>query len=354
MTNPPFYSTVNEASAPRAGDKRCRTDMSTNEGVYNPPTTGQKISGANGDDVVEHAKEVDNNNNTNNVDGGDVGFITSIMNDSQYFKQHVTWYTSLVAKRSSLDRVLQKLQSLDGIWGNRGQIRTVEFHQGNLDVCEEEEVDDGRSSSTKNSGSNNRVRWGIAWTYERAVGRCSACRIRGGLQSFDVSIDAVGDANDKTALDEVVSRLIDYFENLRDVSMKCSHQTIRRQCENGGIDTSKEKSADSRVGRCVTAVEERFHNRNPFHLPVLNYEHDNNNLPYEGHFIIDAFVKCNQKYNDGSNGNAISVQVVLEIYSHTKHGSTIINKIRGPMPGEIGRTNRRWRRLLKKQQQGTI
>ena len=51
------------------------------------------------------------------------------------------------------------------------------------------------------------------------MGRCSVCRIRGGLQSFGVSIDVVGDTNDKTkrAEDEVVSRLIDYFENLRDV-----------------------------------------------------------------------------------------------------------------------------------------
>ena len=83
MTNPPFYSTVNEASAPRAGDKRCRTDMSTNEGVYNPPT---------GDMDDEEDANADGNTSKSGG-GGDVGFITSIMNDSQHFKQHVSWYT---------------------------------------------------------------------------------------------------------------------------------------------------------------------------------------------------------------------------------------------------------------------
>ena len=204
-------------------------------------------------------------------------------------------------------------------------------------MSEKEEEDDDGSNAKK---SSNRVRWGIGWTYERAVGRCSVCRIRGGLQSFGVSIDVVGDTNDKTkrAEDEVVSRLIDYFENLRDVSMKCSQQIMKRKCEHGGIDTSKDESdneskSQPEFGRYVTAVEERFHNCNPSHLPVLDHEHDNKNkfLPYKGHFIIDAFVKCNQESNDGSSGNAVSVQVVLEMYSHTKHGNAIINKIRGPM-----------------------
>jgi len=320
MTNPPFYSTLDEAKAPRAGDKRCRTGMSTNEGVY--------------------SIDMDENNND---EGGDVGFVTAIMNDSQYFRQNVTWYTSLIAKRSSLDTLLLKLQTLDGVWGNRGQISTVEFHQANLDT------DKSDKSNKKNS---NRVRWGIGWTYERAIGRCSSCRVRGGLQSFDVSIDVVDNATDNTtiACDEVVSRLADYFESLRDVSLKCSQEMRLR--EDDSITTASEvnESSDTRnkLERCVTVVEERFHNCNPSCLPRLDHEQDNNNLPYEGHFVIDAFVVPVKKEEGDDEGN-ISIQVILEMYSHTKHGTSILSKIRGPLQGEITRTNRRWRRLRKRQ-----
>lgn len=329
MTNPPFYSTLKEATAPRAGDKRSRTDMSANEGVYAP--TLHKNASVDMDDSENRETE---------SDGGDVGFVTAIMDDSQYFRHHVTWYTSLIAKRSSLDAILHKLQTLDGVWGNRGQIRTVEFHQGNLD---------GSSNDGRRGYGSSRVRWGIAWSYERAVGRCSACRVTGGLQSFEVWVN-VDDAADKAqrASDEVVSRLTAFFEGLRDIPLKCS-----KQISEYGNDTIAERKDESgkgphqsNVGACVTAVEERFFNCNPSSLPVLDHEKDNTNLPYEGHFIADAFVECSGKCNERGH---ISVDVHLEMYSHTKHGSSIISKIRGPFPGEIGRSNRRWRRLLKRQ-----
>jgi len=328
MTNPPFYSTIEEIKAPRAGDKRCRTDMSTNEGVYS--------------NSIDMDEENDNVN-----EGGDVGFVTAIMNDSQYFRQHVTWYTSLIAKRSSLDTLLSKLQTLDGVWGNRGQIRTVEFHQANLDTNE--------SDRSKKKNSSNRVRWGIGWTYERAIGRCSACRVRGGLQSFDVKNSVDDNAADNTtmACDEVMSRLTSYFENLRDVSLKFSQEMRPREEDDRTTTVSEVESIDNtknKLERCVTVVEERFHNCSPSCLsPQLDHEQDNSNLPYEGHFVIDAFVvPDNKEVGDDNKGN-VSIQVILEMYSHTKHGTLILNKIRGPLQGEITRTNRRWRRFRKRQ-----
>jgi len=324
MTNPPFYSTIDEAKKPRAGDKRCRTDMSTNEGVY--------------------SSSIDMDEN-DNEEGGDVGFVTAIMNDSQYFRQNVTWYTSLIAKRSSLDTLLFKLQTLDGVWGNRGQIRTVEFHQANLDTNE--------SDRSKKKSSSNRVRWGIGWTYERANSRCSSCRVRGGLQSFDITIDVDDDTADNTtiACDEVNARLIHYFDNLRDVSLKCSQEMRLREDDNSTTASEVNESSDNtrnKLERCVTVVEERFHNCSPSCLPQLDHEQDNSNLPYEGHFIIDAFVVPDKK-EEGDNESTISIQVIVEMYSHTKHGTTILNKIRGPLQGEITRTNRKWRRLRKRQ-----
>ena len=299
MTNPPFYASVEEVTAPRAGDKRSRTDISVNEGVYIADGT---------------------------TEGGEVGFIEAILTDSSYFQNHVTWYTSLIAKRSSLDTIYQKLQSVEGIWGNRGQIRTVEFQHNN--------IYDENSEGKKND-RNARVRWGIAWTFERAVGRVSSCRVRGGLQSFVVSIAVSEDVKD--AKNEVSSRLLTYFSEVRGLSLKCIDQYRERNTDGMPSDGTKE--------RCIAVIEERFSTSDG--APALQHEQDNRNLPQEGHFVIDAFISTKNTQQNSSNN--IDVEVSLEAFAHTAHGTSLVNKIRGQMPGEIGRTNRRWRRLLKRQ-----
>lgn len=314
MTNPPFYASLKEATLPRAGDKRARTDMSANESVYRRPTTPGTIQN------VECNTE---------QGGGDVGFITSIINDSQYFRHRVTWYTSLVSKRSSLDAILRRLESLDGVWGNRGQIRTVEFRQRNIESSDNDE----RMAEFRQS--NPRVRWGIGYTYERVIGRCKSCRVSGGLQSFDVWVRATDGEGDiaKMACDEVASRLIAYFEKIQGIALTCSLQ--KRKFAN-------DDEYGNHSAWCVTALEERFCNSIP---SLTNNDHDNENLPMEGHFVIDAFLKTNaEKYNE--NGE-VCVRVILELFSHTKYGSVCVEKIRNLLPGEIGRTNRKWRRLLK-------
>ena len=310
MTNPPFYASANEATLPRAGDKRARTDMSANESVF------------------KRTFDEDNDG------GGDVGFITSIMNDSQFFRHCVTWYTSLIAKRSSLDVILKRLETLDGVYGNRGQIRTVEFRQRNIESRSNDEI--------MERGGSKRVRWGIGWTYERAIGRCSACRVRGGLQSFDVWVPASGGGADdilKNACDDVASRLIACFENVRDISLKCF-----RQMREYGSDCLPQRIDESgkREALCVTAIEERFCNSITPRFPVTNNENDNENLPIEGHFVIDAFLESNGIHNERGE---VCVRVCLELFSHTKYGNLCVDKIRNLLPGEIGRTNRRWRRL---------
>jgi 23S rRNA A1618 N6-methylase RlmF len=332
MTNPPFYNSSKEATSPRAGDKRSRTNMTDKEGVY--VRASYDIGGDMDDD--------DDQDGNAGGDGGDVGFVTAIMNDSQHFRNHVTWYTSLVSKKSSLDAIQHKLQNLNGVWGNRGQVRIVEFRQENLEGSEI--AVGGRSRSP-------RVRWGIGWTYEKVIARCSACRVGEGLRTFEVRV-GVGDSGDEArkAIDEVASRLIAFFENLRVIKLKCSQQM--REYSNDVIssesnDGSKRRQCETRPMRCITAVEERFCNMTPDSLPVPhNDDCDNANLPVEGHMLIDAFLECTGKYNDDG---CVSVRIMLDMYSHTKRGSTIINMLQCQLPGEIGRTNRKWRRLLHRQ-----
>jgi len=318
MTNPPFYKSLKEATAPRAGDKRLRHDMSSNECVYT---------------------SFDDSNTEEMINGGDAGFIMDIMNDSQFFRHHVTWYTSLVCKKSSLDAIQCKLLTLDGVWGNRGQIRKVEFRQENFEddssigIIAIEEKD---HPSTK----SRRVRWGIGWTYERAIGRCRICRVNEGVQSFVVWInvdnyDASDDQANKCAEDEVLSRLSTFFESRCDISLKCE---LGRRLHR------------DKLMRCVTVVETRFYNNKVTTsaskmTTVPSHQNDNVNLPIEGHFLIDAYVESNGSCNPSGG---FGVQVNLDMYSHTKHGSAFINLLQNQMPCEICRTNRKWRRFLQR------
>ena len=63
-------------------------------------------------------------------------------------------------------------------------------------------------------------------------------------------------------------------------------------------------------------------------------------LPEEGHFVLQLRVS---KLNS-------SVSVQVDTYEHSRFGARCIEAITRRMEGEVCRTNRRWRRLLAKQQ----
>ena len=299
MTNPPFYSSSKEASEPRAGDKRSRTDMASNECVY----TSRRVEGTSRDEE----------------DGGDVGFISAIMNDSSSCRTDVTWYTSLVAKRTSLTAVLAKLRELPGVWGNRGQIRSVEFRQGNI------EGDSGGGDG--DCRGSERVRWGVAWTYERAADRCAACMSDAGVRPFRVSLDE----------GEAVRRLVAFVDNLRGYELR--HSAGRRSRSSaGGVEDGEH--------RCLTVAEARFGGCNPTSPPAAhgNVQQDNTNLPSCGHFLLDIFVISHTNPDEEST----AATVVIEAFCHTRLGESMARKIAAQLQGEITRTNRRWRRLLKR------
>jgi 23S rRNA A1618 N6-methylase RlmF len=128
MTNPPFYSSEEDARSARSGDGRERADMTLNEGVY---------------------------------EGGEVAFVSDIIQDSLQLQlllhQHdntmtstsststgtCTWYTSMVGHKSSL-AILKKQLLYEhglGLFASRGNVRTTEFVQGQTS------------------------RWGIAWSF---------------------------------------------------------------------------------------------------------------------------------------------------------------------------------------------
>ena len=105
MSNPPFYSNSDEATVPRSGDGRNRTDMTFHESVY---------------------------------PGGELGFALDMLHDSFSYRERITWYTLMVSKKSSLIAFEKELAK---VGFHRGSVRTTEFVQGNM------------------------MRWGVAWTF---------------------------------------------------------------------------------------------------------------------------------------------------------------------------------------------
>ena len=109
MTNPPFYSQVDEATKPRIGDGRKRIDMTMFESVY----PGQPI-------------------------GGEVKFVVDMIHDSLKYRHDIIWFTAMLGKKSSYIPIEKELEKAGlGI----GSIRKTEFVQGKT------------------------RRWGIGWTF---------------------------------------------------------------------------------------------------------------------------------------------------------------------------------------------
>ena len=124
MTNPPFYGYFNEANNPRFGDGRKRTEMTLSESTY--PNNGEQ------------------------------GFVYDMIKDSLFYKNRITWYTSLLGRKCSLTKMEGILKDELGLW--KGSMRRVETKQG------------GRGTNTggdNGRGNNVNVRWCLAWSFRR-------------------------------------------------------------------------------------------------------------------------------------------------------------------------------------------
>jgi 23S rRNA (adenine1618-N6)-methyltransferase len=89
MTNPPFYSCESEASAPRAGDQRERTDMAFHESIY---------------------------------PGGERGFTLDMMYDSLIYRNEITWYSVMISKKTNLIALQKDLKTSDYLEDLLGQL----------------------------------------------------------------------------------------------------------------------------------------------------------------------------------------------------------------------------------------
>ena len=258
MTNPPFYGTDKEATADRKGDGRSRTDMSTSEGVY---------------------------------PGGEVGFVRDMIADSVHLSGSITWFSAMLARKTSL---VQLEKDLLGTLG-RGAVRTATFLQGKT------------------------TRWGIAWTHRRVVARSPATRVMGGLQGFNVSLTSSGASS---AVGDVVSRICSYCQYV------ASTKGLRLDC----VVQSSGAGPSIMANRQVCTIVEI------------------GSAQKCGAFFIDVYVQHVKAGEKGKEDGADEVvEVRLHSFIHSVSGRVVLDKVRDGMEGEVQRSNRRWRRMAVKE-----
>ena len=261
MTNPPFYGTEVEATADRKGDGRSRTDMSISEGVY---------------------------------PGGEVGFVRDMIADSVQLSDSITWFTSMLAKKTSLVELEKELRGMLG----RGAVRTATFVQGKT------------------------TRWGIAWTYRRVAARSPATRVVGGLQGFKVSLTRT---DGRSAVEEVASRVrsyCQYIESTKGLHLDCTIKNVV-------VDSSVMGSTE------VCSITERGSAQHP------------------SAFSVDVHIQNVKAVEKEEEDGTESVDVGLHCFSSSVAGTLALEKVRSGMEGEIQRSNRRWRRILTKDRDET-
>jgi hypothetical protein len=101
--------------------------------MCNPPFFTEEESNDESRNPRTNTQATDNEWKTS---GGEVAFVKRMIDDSVSIGDRITWYTSMLGKKSSLSPLKEYLKSL-----NIEQIYTTEFIQGKT------------------------MRWGIAWTY---------------------------------------------------------------------------------------------------------------------------------------------------------------------------------------------
>ena len=164
-------------------------------------------------------------------------------------------------------------------------------------------------------------------------------RIAGGTHNFEVNIHET--LNETDQLNEFVSRINTYCETL----------------PGWNLSTSVTITHHDRLVRIVEASPASVVSQvDDSELPHRLFDGTNRNwdanlfLPEEGHFLVEITVtvckKTQEHYNAVRNS---TVSISLDCYVHSCRGAKAVEKIRIQIQGELSRSNRRWRRFLKRQ-----
>ena len=332
MTNPPFYDPQEEQTVmtdARVGDGRARTAMTVSEGTY---------------------------------PGGEVGFVTDMIADSLRQRNDVElngsllssplWYSSMLGKKASLVK-LQKLL-------------THTLGPGHVEVTD--------------YGPGQYTRWFLAWTLARPLIVSPAARLakhvkdsftvklpysQSGIAAptaaagIDLTTIPCNGADGVSALSEVAGRIAAYCESspggwelttTAPTISTPSNLDTGSPLTNTNVVANMEIRENMPLAVSVYVDEEGAKNFDipPVIVEALRGQDNSHFLPVEGHFTIGATL---QVTSSTISAQEVDVLVQLECYRHSARGLKAIEKIRNALEPEVCRTNRRWRRLLQKQQQ---
>jgi len=251
--------------------------------------------------------------------GGEFGFVCDMIRDSLVVRDRVGWYSAMCGKKTSFTRLKQILVHLLG----PGHVQSMEFSPGYM------------------------TRWFLAWTFRRPKIKSPAAKITGGIHSFNINVDEKRDEAD--ALDDVAARVDAYCDMLPGWSLSTTVSTV----DHGKVVSIVEASPApvellSQVDDAEKLPERVFDG--------IHQDWDANLfLPKEGHFLVEVTAMIGQEpQQDGESGKSVTVSVSLACYRHSGRGAKAVEKFRSKLQGEICRSNRRWRRIFKRQaEQGT-
>jgi hypothetical protein len=245
--------------------------------------------------------------------GGEVGFVCDMIRDSFRLdlRDRVGWYSAMCGKKTSFQRLKQILTHLLG----KGHVQFMEVSPGYM------------------------TRWFLAWTFRRPKIDSPLARVTKQALNFEVDIEDKSDAGD--AMAEIVSRISTYCEALPGWKLLTSVATKESSMAVRIVEAPTAPSEDCGQVHDAEQLPERL-------LDVIYQEWDSSMfLPEEGHFLVEVCVsETRQKVNAE---RAWTVAVSVDCYEHSNRGGKAVEKIRSQLQGEICRSNRRWRRLLKRQ-----
>jgi len=184
------------------------------------------------------------------------------------------------------------------------------------------------------------TRWFLAWTWQPHPNiRHMAAKVRERCFQFTVTLL---EEHRQNPAREIASRVQEYCRTLPGWELICVIvDGSDQQCLNGCRLEIRESHP-----KAVPTDDKAFPEKLQALLKQLDPTRRMELLPLEGHFAIDITVTPSVTAVETA-----VVEVVVEAYNHSSYGKRAIEKITCQLQGEICRTNRRWRRKIKRQQQ---
>jgi 23S rRNA A1618 N6-methylase RlmF len=349
MTNPPFYDDNDDKSGggggertnPRKGDGRARTCMTVSEGSYPNGEVGFVVDMIL-DGLVLYAAACQNNTTHNQEQQLQPqlqhnGNNTSRDRHYSSPQQPPGWSCCMCGKKASWIRLHHVVTQLLG----PGHVMATEFGPGQL------------------------TRWFLAWTFRQPQMQSPLARMEGCSFVVSVAFPASNDGYNKgnttgaasmsanqgrakgdcseTACREVMNRLDAYCRDLPGWDLTLTLVSPTR-AEIREATPAPKWIDDGLLPECIRNVLARMDPAKRMNL-----------LPPGGHFLLDVQLQTTELHEQPSNADyqkntVVPVAVHVSAFQHSTHGKKTVGKITSQLEGEICRTNRRWRRKLKRQE----